>query len=182
MGWKARSTLVLASLALAAFAPPQVKREQAQQEQQKSWIPERNQDKDQSPVAPSDPPSAKTPRLSSAYRHPEGAVCSPAADSAPMKVKKEFVDSYMGAKAAVDAGRYEDAIALAELAAGYSHDARQWVSVEGIRIVAFSNLKNDAELVAALEAVLSLAGCIPAAQIANYQEILDAARQRVAPP
>jgi len=174
------AVVILAVLALTGFSPPQRPPLEAQQVVPKSWIPEKPPEQDA--PKPPDITLNVTPKTPSAYRHPEGGVCSLAGNGEPMKVKKEFVESYVQAKAAVDAGRYEDAIALAELAAGHSYDARQWTAIEGIRIVAFSRLNNDAELVAALEAALSLAGCIPQAQVSNYQELLEGARERLKNP
>jgi hypothetical protein len=99
----------------------------------------------------------------------------------PTRSTREFVESYTKAKSLMDAKRFEDAIAAAEVAAGYARGSKEWLAIEGIRVAAFAALQNEIELIASLEAALAT-GCMPPEQTVKFREMLDTARQGRAGP
>ena len=171
------AVVTLAALSLAGFSPPARPPMDAQQVVPKSWIPEKPTEQEK-PTQP-DIIVNVTPKSPSAYRHPTTVACSQV--TGPIKVKKEFGESYEGARMALQDARFEEAIALAEVAAGHAGSGREWIAVEGIRIAAFAALQNNSELIASIEASLAT-GCLSPIQTANYQELLDSARLRLASP
>jgi hypothetical protein len=171
------AAVTLAMFALTGFSPPQRPPQGVQQIVPKSWIPEQAPEQE----APKPPPITLdvTPKSPSAYRHPSALAC--AVSTGPTKSTREFVESYTKAKSLMDAKRFEDAIAAAEVAASYAHGSKEWLAIEGIRVVAFSALQNTIELVASLEAALAT-GCMSPGQAGPFREMLDTARQRQAGP
>jgi hypothetical protein len=162
-------------LMLAGFAPPQPGidlPESVQQVPPKGWIPERAPDK-----APPVTLNA-TPQQPSAYRHSTDTVCQNGLRAS----SREFVESYMPAQIAIRDSRFNDAVGLAEIAAQYARHGKEWMAIERIRIIAFAALKNDAELVASLEAALSSRQCLAPELEATYRLQLNDARSRLGTP
>jgi hypothetical protein len=160
-----------AVLALAAFSPPQPRPEGVQQAPPKSWIPDAKP-KQERPIA-----LDVAPKQPSAYRHaPAGLACA-GLPNGPFKVKKEFVESYNGARMAAQAGNHADALRFAEVAGGYAQSAQEWSGVEAIRVAALTALQNKPELIASLEAALAT-NCLPQDQAAKFREMLDDARKQ----
>ncbi len=164
------------TLLLAAFAPPgrspaplEPSRQQAIP---KSWIPE--QKAEQAPPITLDVPA----RQPSTYKHPNALTCS-TPDTRLAASARNFVEAYQGAKVALEANRLEDTLNCLERATAYARSEREWMAIEMMRVVAFSKLGNDAELVATLEAMLSAKECLPADKLQEYQRMLEDARGRL---
>lgn len=177
------AAVALAMFSLTGFSPPARPPIDAQQVIPKSWIPEKPlEQKEPEQETPKQPEITVnvTPKTPSAYRHPTAVDC-PKTDGGPAKSTRGFVESYTAAKAALDTGRYSDAISSAEIAAGYARTGGEWMAIEGMRIIAFARLQNDVELIASVEAALAT-GCLSPIQTANYRELLDGARLRLASP
>ena len=149
------------ALLLAASGPPDqapIPEPSRQQSPPGSWTPENG------------------PGQASAYRHETGLVCR---SSGPEAASKQFVESINGATVAFKDGRLEETIRLLEIAAAHARSDRQWMGIEEIRILTFSRVGNDPELIASLEVALSAKGCLSEDKAAEYQQELEAARKRV---
>ncbi len=161
-------------LMLAAFSPPAQAPvpEPSQQTVPKSWIPEKKPE--QAPPITLDVP----PRQASAYSHATGLTCS-SQQGGLAPSARNFVEGYAGGMAALEAGRFEEAIGRLEGAAGYARSAREWTAIEMMRIRAFSKLGNDAELIASIEALLAMKECLPEDRLQEYRRMLEQARERL---
>lgn len=171
-----RTTIAIGlTLALAAFAPPDMPPDNLQPTQQqaipKSWVPEKKPD--QAPPITLD----VAPRAPSAYRHGTDLVCGPG--GGPRAVPKEFVNAYQAATTAVRNNQFAEAVRQAEIAAAYAKGAREWSAIEQIRILCFERLGNDHELIASIEAALASKDCLNELQTANLRQMLEEARRRL---
>jgi hypothetical protein len=120
-----------------------------------------------------------SPRQRSAYTHAYDLKCT---DAPSQPSARTFVEAYQGALAAIQDVRFDDAVRLAEIAAQNANGFREWMAVENLRALAFIGLKNDVELVATLEALLSSKDCMTATQESNFRNLLGEARSRMAMP
>jgi len=164
------------TLMLAGFAPPDrapVPESSQQQPVPKSWIPQTKPD--QAPPITLE----ATPRQRSAYTHTYDLKCT---DAPSQPSARTFVDAYQGALAAIQDVRFNDAVRFAEIAAQNANSFREWMAVENLRVLAFIGLKDDVELVATLEALLSSKGCLMAGQEATFRNLLGEAQSRMAAP
>ena len=102
-------------------------------------------------------------------------VAAPAAvaQQAPagIKAKKEFVDNYNAANAALAAKDWQGAIAKADAALPFASDNQQKCVLDQIRTSAYFALKNHVEVIKNGEEAISL-GCIQGEQLKNYKQML----------
>jgi hypothetical protein len=171
-----RFAVLGSTLILAGFAPPEptpLPESSQQQPMPKGWVPQTKHD--QAPPITLE----AIPRQHSAYSHAYDLECT---DVPGQPSARAFVEAYQGALSAIQDVRFNDAVRFAEIAAQNANGFREWLAVENLRALAFIGLKNDVELVATLEALLSSKDCMTAAQETNFHNLLGEARSRMAMP
>jgi tetratricopeptide (TPR) repeat protein len=87
---------------------------------------------------------------------------------------KEFVDAYTAAKTLIEARKWNEALPKIDAAAAQAKSNKEKSAVAGMRVLAYSNLKKNADLIKAIEAHQALGG-LPPAQLKNYKEMLAGA-------
>lgn len=107
------------------------------------------------------------------------AVTAPAA-YAQATAKKEFVENFNAANAALSAKRYAEAVQKADAAAAHAEGAQQKAAIEQIRVAATCGGTNAQACITAIEKGKGVSG-IPAAVLQNWDKMLagkyDAAGQ-----
>jgi hypothetical protein len=104
------------------------------------------------------------------------AVCLPAAAQGPCsagaaRANKEFVHLYNGGMAAFEAGQYALAAGAASAAEPFARNPNQFHALIGMRIAAFSALRDLAGLESTLPA-LKASPCTTTAEIASLEGAL----------
>lgn len=104
------------------------------------------------------------------------AVVAPAAiaQQTPVKAKKEFVENFNLAQAALNAKNYPEAIAKANAAQAFAADNQQKCVLDQIRVASYYAQKQHAQVITTAESALSL-GCIQGEQQKNYKQMLAGA-------
>jgi tetratricopeptide (TPR) repeat protein len=101
------------------------------------------------------------------------AVSAPAA-VAQVKAKKEFVDNFNAADAALKAKQFQVAIDKANAAQPHAADNSQKCYLDQIRTAAYFSLQKHAEVIKSAESAIGL-GCIQGEQALNYKKMLAGA-------
>jgi len=99
------------------------------------------------------------------------AVTAPAAMAQKNTAKKEFVENFNAANAALSAKRYSEAIAKVDAAAPHAEGAQQKAALEQIRVAATCAGTNHQACVTAIEKGKTASG-IPAAVQQNWDKML----------
>ncbi|MDP3740214.1 MAG: tetratricopeptide repeat protein [Hyphomonadaceae bacterium] len=104
------------------------------------------------------------------------AVAAPAAiaQQPQVKAKKEFVDNFNLAQAALVAKNYPEAVAKANAAQPHAADNQQKCVLDQIRAASYFAQKQHALVIAAAESAMSL-GCLTPDQQKNYKQMLAGA-------
>ncbi len=97
-------------------------------------------------------------------------VTAPAA-IAQATAKKEFVDNFQAASAALTAKNFSQALQKADAAQAHAEGNAQKGALEQIRVGAYCGMKNHAQCIASIEKAKSLGG-LTAGQIQNYDKII----------
>ena len=100
-------------------------------------------------------------------------VAAPAAVAQQIKAKKEFVENFEAARAALQAQQFQLAIDKTNAAAPFAADNQQKATLEQIRVAAYYSLKNWPAVITSIEAAFQL-GVAPDLQ-KNYKAMLAAA-------
>jgi len=100
------------------------------------------------------------------------AVTAPAA-VAQIKAKKEFVENFQAASAALQARQFQVALDKANAAQPHAADNQQKSAVEQIRVAAYGSMKNYAAQIKSIELALQLG--VPAELQKNYKGMLAGA-------
>jgi hypothetical protein len=101
------------------------------------------------------------------------AVSAPAA-VAQVKAKKEFVENFDAANAALQGKQFQVAIDKANAAQPHAADNAQKCYLDQIRTASFFALKNHPQVIKSGESAISL-GCIQGEQLVNYKKMLAGA-------
>lgn len=101
------------------------------------------------------------------------AVSAPAA-VAQVKAKKEFVENFDAANAALQGKQFQVAIDKANAAQPHAADNAQKCYLDQIRAAAYFALKNHSQVIKSAESAISL-GCIQGEQLVNYKKMLAGA-------
>ena len=102
------------------------------------------------------------------------AVLAAPAAVAQTKSTKEFVEAYNAAKTLVDARNYSAALPKIDAASAQAKSQQEKSAVAGMRVLSYSGLKKNPELIKAIEAHQAIGG-LGAAQQKNYKEMLAGA-------
>lgn len=100
-----------------------------------------------------------------------GAVTAPAALAQKVTAKKEFVENFNAANAALSAKRYSEALAKADAAAAHAEGTQQKSAIEQIRVGANCAGTNHQACITAIEKARTVGG-LPAAVTKNYDLML----------
>jgi tetratricopeptide (TPR) repeat protein len=99
------------------------------------------------------------------------AVTAPVAIAQKVTAKKEFVENFNAASAALSAKRYSEALSKADAAAPHAEGSQQKSAIEQIRVGATCAGTNHQGCVTAIEKARSVGG-LPAAVQQNYDKML----------
>lgn len=108
--------------------------------------------------------------------------CSNGDEAKPSKARKEFVAPYHASADALRAGRTQEAIAQADLAAPYAMDGLQLQAVLSVRSAALLAARDDVQLVPTLEMRLKVGCFLRAGDAEEVASQLEAARARANTP
>lgn len=101
------------------------------------------------------------------------ALAAPAA-VAQAKSTKEFVEAYTAAKASVDGRRYAEALPKIDAASAYAKSAQEKSAIAGMKVLCYSGLRKNSELIKAIQEHQAIGG-LSGAQQKNYKEMLAGA-------
>ena len=100
-------------------------------------------------------------------------AAAPAAVAQP-KTSKEFYDAYTSAKSLVDGRKYSEALPKIDAAANYAKSTQEKGAIAGMKVICYSGLKKNAELIKAIQEHQAIGG-LSAAQQTNYKGMLAGA-------
>jgi len=101
------------------------------------------------------------------------AVTAPAAYAQKVTAKKEFVENFNAANAALGSRKFSDAIAKADAAAPHASGSQQRAALEQIRVAAScdTSIRNHQGCISAIEKAKA-AGGLPGSIVKNYDQML----------
>lgn len=99
------------------------------------------------------------------------AVTAPAALAQKVTAKKEFVENFNAANAALAAKRYAEAIQKADAAQSHADGAQQKGALEQIRVGAYCAQNTHQQCISAIEKAKSIGG-LPGKVVENYDKML----------